>query len=318
MLLRPYGYDKILAVDPVTHTLVGISLANAFFRPTMGKAALPVMALASNLPDIDALVHLAGEPAVILMRRTFGHSIFLLPIWSFAFAWIMRRFYPSIRLSALFGITLLSALIHLFFDLVNSFGVVPLWPLSFWRPELAIVFIIDLILTGILITPLLLAFPRKMRTYRVPFSRASIALVLLYLIFCGTSRSMAYEKLETEAEHLGGQASFYYVFPEPLGPHRWRGLLLYGNQYRVYLIHPLSGQIELKDIIVSEIEDPLVRKARQKPLARGLEWFFKAPVWTVLKNPQSIPVEVTVSDLRFRSVVIGRDPPFVFRFPVQP
>ena len=67
-------------MDPVTHTLVGAGMANAFFRRRVGPEAIPILALASNLPDIDAVVHLTGDPAALLWRRSFGHSLFTIPV----------------------------------------------------------------------------------------------------------------------------------------------------------------------------------------------------------------------------------------------
>ena len=96
-------------MDPVTHTLIGIGMANAFFRRRIGPEAVPILAIASNLPDVDALVHLSSDPTAVLMRRTFGHSLFLLPIWAIGLAFILRRFYPRLDLRTLFGLSLLGS-----------------------------------------------------------------------------------------------------------------------------------------------------------------------------------------------------------------
>ncbi|MBI4715240.1 MAG: hypothetical protein HY760_04780 [Nitrospirae bacterium] len=42
------------ASDTVTHTLIGVGLGNAFFRRRIGPPALVILAVASNLPDVDA------------------------------------------------------------------------------------------------------------------------------------------------------------------------------------------------------------------------------------------------------------------------
>jgi len=301
-------------VDPVTHTLIGIGMANAFFRRRIGKEAVPVLAIASNLPDVDAIVHLTGDPTAILMRRTFGHSIFMFPIWSLVFALVLRRFYPRLSLGTLFGLSLLGATVHVFFDLVNSFGVVLLWPFSDWRPELAIVFIIDLLLTGLLVAPLLLCLFQRMRPFLILFSRASMACVAAYLIFCGANRILAQQALEAEAVRLHLHPDFSYVFPEPLGPQRWKGVLREQDLYRLYLIHSLWKRVELIDEVRTEIDDPVVKHVRATALAHRLEWFFKAAVWKVQNAPINDAATVIVYDLRFRSVVIDRGTPFVYRF----
>src|SRR5437899_2768976 len=204
-------------MDPVTHTLVGVVMANAFFRRRIGPESVPILAIASNLPDLDAVVHLTGDPGAVLMRRTFGHSLFLVPFWAFLLALALRRRYSRPGIRALFALCLLGAAVHLFFDLINSFGVVLLWPFSAWRPELALVFIIDFVLTGLLALPLLLAWARRMRPHLAALSRLSLACVALYLLICGAGRARAATLLAPEARG----ADFAYVFPEPLGPQRW-------------------------------------------------------------------------------------------------
>jgi len=303
-------------LDPVTHTLVGIGLANAFFRKRIGAAAVPILAVASNLPDIDAVVHLTGDPAAILMRRTFGHSLFLLPFWALALALLFQRRYKTIRLPALYGLVALGAAVHLFFDLINSFGVVLLWPFSDWRPERAIVFIIDLILTGLLAAPLLLSQIPFMRPRLETLSRFSVGCVAVYLAFCGVNRMLA-QKMLAEAPVISRSPDFIYTFPEPLGPHRWRGVALEGEIYQIYLVNPLANRIELKDKIQTKWNDPRVKRVAESPLGKRLTRFFKAPVWEVESNRMSDepkPVKVSLYDLRFTSLVIDRANPFLFRF----
>lgn len=299
-------------MDPVTHTLCGVGLANAFFRRRVGPAAIPILALASNLPDLDVAVHLTLDPTAVLMRRTFGHSVFMLPIWSVALAWALGRRYRQVRFPEMLGMVLLGAGTHVFFDLINSFGVVLFWPFSRARPELAMVFIIDFILTGLLVLPLLLAAVRSLRPRLVPLSRAALACVAVYLVFCAGNRALAAGILERQVRaDQEAPADFTYVFPESLGPHRWRGVARHGGTYRLYLVRSLAGRSELREEVLTELDSPVVAAARQTPLGRRLEWFFKAPVWNV-----SGPGQASVHDLRFRSLVVPRPPVFAYDVPV--
>lgn len=297
-------------MDPVTHTLIGVGMGQAFFRRRLGTGAVTTLALASNLPDIDALVHFTADPAAITMRRSFGHSIFAFPVWSLVLGLLLSRRYPHIPWRTLFGLCLLGAGVHVFFDLVNSFGVRILWPFNPYRPELAIIFIIDLILLG------LLAFPYFTgRANWVPACRVSMACVAFYVLFCLANRQLAQSALarETGSPHC----DFSYVFPEPLGPHRWRGVLRQGGLYKVYLIHSLTGRAELKAEVPTALGNPLVEKVRESPGGRKLEAFFKAPVWRVAAGRGGLP-EVRVFDLRFRSLVINRRGAFEYAFPIAP
>jgi inner membrane protein len=298
-------------VDPVTHTLVGAVAAQAFLRKRVGPEAVPILCWASNLPDIDAVVMLGSDPAAITLRRTFGHSLFLLPVWALALAAVLKRFYPSQRLPTLFALSLLGASLHVFFDLVNSFGVVALWPLSSYRPELAIVFIIDLALTAALAAPFVFFQDRLERACRV-----AAAAACAYVLLCAGARAHAAARLAEHARGLDAQMS--YVFPEPLGAHRWRGVVRFGDEWRVYLIRALSGRVEPARIELTDEGRPSVGRVRRiSPLARRLEAFFKAPVWTERRAPDGDGALVTVYDLRFRPIVLSRRTPFEYAFQVR-
>jgi len=302
-------------VDPVTHTLTGVTAANAFFRRRVGPAAIPILAVAANLPDVDAVMHLIGGPAAITFRRTFGHSVFLIPLWAAALALLFRLLYPHIRFRALYLLCLFGAAMHVFFDLVNSFGVVVLWPFSDWRPELAIVFIIDLALTGLLAAPLVISIAKRARPHIVLLSRASVAAVAIYLGLCGAGRAVASRNLAEAAAGSGGVPDFTYVFPEPLGPSRWRGVVREGDRYRLYLIHVPGGTAEAMGGVGTDPGDPAVREILGSPLGLRLASFFKAPVWEVRREGGA--ADVSAWDLRFDSLLLGRAPVFRYEFRVH-
>lgn len=311
-------------MDPVTHTLSGVVLANAVFRKRIGPGAVPILAVAANLPDIDALVHITGDPAAVVLRRSFGHSILLLPLLCLLFALLMHRFYPHLERRSLFGLGLAGAAMHIVLDLINSFGVVLLWPLSDWRPELAIVFIIDFILTGFLVLPLIARAVPRLRSRVTSISRFALAAVAVYLVLCGTGRHLALGALRTETAASGEKPDFVYVFPEALGPHRWRGVVRSGDGYVVYLIRLMSGRVDAVARFTTRTDDARVQRVLETRLGSRLQGFFKAPVWQVVEgsagggNGGRRAAEVTGLDLRFLSVVLHRDPVFVFRFRVEP
>ena len=134
------------------------------------------------------------------------------------------------------------------------------------------------------------SLPRSRRSDLAGLSRAALLVVMAYLLFCGGNRWLAERALAREAAALGSPPSFSYVFPEPLGPHRWRGVLRHADTYRLYLIHSLTGEAEKRGEVKSRLEDQAVQAARASPLGIRLERFFKAPVWEV-SEPAS-PVEV--------------------------
>jgi len=315
-------------VDPVTHTLTGVTAANGWFRRRIGPEAVPILAVAANLPDLDGASYLGGGPYALILRRTFGHSIFLIPVWCALFALAAGWIFPRLRFRTRFALALFGCAMHLLFDLINSFGVVVLWPFSDWRPELAIVFIVDFVLTGLLAAPLLLALSKRLRPRLAALSRASCAAVVLYLALCGLSRARAMQFLDANVEAAPayapgesvraghGPPEFSYVFPEPLGPHRWRGVVRDDDLYRLYLIDSIRGSVERVEEMRTFDDDPRVASAKRSPVGAKLDRFFKAPVWTVTEGSDGAAT-VSVSDLRFRTLVLHRKAIFEYVFRVR-
>jgi inner membrane protein len=304
-------------VENVTHTLAGVALAHAFFRDRAGRAAVPILAAASNLPDIDVLVHLSGDPAAVTLRRSFGHSLLLLPIACLLLTLLLRRLVPRLPLPLLLGMVAAGAAGHLLLDLINSFGVLLLWPASLWRPELAMVFIVDPVLTFLLAAPLLACWPRPLRPRLGGLSRAALAAAVVYLGVCGAGRLLAARELDRATTHDGLRPDFTYVFPEPLGPHRWRGVARQEGVYSLYLLYPFGGGGRDGAVpagrLASAAGAPAARAAAATPLGRRLRRFFKAPVWEVARDGGK--ETACVHDLRFRSIVLDRGAVFVFCFP---
>lgn len=287
-------------MDPLTHTLIGANLANAFFKKKNGPEAVPILCWASNLPDLDVAVLLSGDPLAVTLRRTFGHSLLTAPLLVLGLAGFFKWKYPKQRWGELLIMCGAGAAVHVFFDLVNSFGVRLLWPLDPWRPELAIIFIIDLFLTGLLALPYLL--PKADRTR---WAKIALCLVAVYVNFCELSRRQAVKLFAPLAQG----ADFSYVFPEPLGPHRWRGVARRGSEYSVYLVEPWAKRLTGKGTVATDLDRPEVVDARRSVDGRRVTAFFKAPVWSVDAHGRA-----RVYDLRFTSLVMKRRPGFSFSF----
>lgn len=295
-------------MDPVTDSLLGAGLAHAFFKKRAGPEALPALVLAANLPDVDAVVLLTGSPAALTLRRSFGHSLFCLPWLCLALALVLKALYPAKSLASFFRLALLGAGVHVLFDLLTSSGVLLLWPLSYWRPELDLLFVMDLELILILAAPFILCLPRWEGLERG--SRHALAAAAGYLILCAASRGAAAYRLSREAAGFGAEVSF--VFPEPYGAHRWRGILRKGNLYRAYLLDNFAWTTELKKEIRSDLDDPRVALARRSAAAGWVEPFFKAPVW----RGQAQPPQARVYDLKLRPLATDEGLLFEWVFPI--
>src|SRR5262249_24085657 len=121
-------------MDNITHTLIGIGLARSGLAQRLGRGTTAVLAVASNLPDVDGEC-LACGPLGFLWRRTLTHSFAGGVLLSVAAAALVRRFYPHFSWKAAFGLTLLGVAGHVLANLWNSYGVVLFSPLNWQRVD---------------------------------------------------------------------------------------------------------------------------------------------------------------------------------------
>jgi inner membrane protein len=297
-------------VDNLAHTLIGIGVARSGLSRRYGPGTTATLAIASNLPDIDALYAIFDPWDRFMLRRTHTHALIALPLLAALLAFALQRRYRERPWGVLFGLSLLGIVLHVLFDLVNSFGVVVLWPFSPHRFELESVFIIDLFIWGLMIGSIAAARFRKSeegkrRTYQV-----GVAALGVYIVLClaAHSRAEAQVREELARENLHPQA--LRVFPEPLGPQRFRAAARVGGAWNVYLCSLFRGTSELRGVYPTDDASPRVAEIRATPKGRALDRFMAAPVWTAEPDGR-----VQVYDLRFRSLVVPRGPTFQVEFP---
>ncbi len=124
-------------MDPLTHTLVGATLA----RTRLGRGVTlgtPALVLGANLPDVDVLSALAGTDASFAFRRGWTHGpigLALLPLGLAAalLAWDAllrggRPERPRARPVPLVALAYVAGLTHPLLDWLNTYGVRWLMP----------------------------------------------------------------------------------------------------------------------------------------------------------------------------------------------
>jgi membrane-bound metal-dependent hydrolase YbcI (DUF457 family) len=303
-------------MDNLTHTLIGVAVAESGLSRKFGRGATWVLAITSNLPDVDAILILFGTQESFLYRRMFTHSILGVLIISLVVSFLFKLWIKNIETSVLFSLSLLGMSLHVFCDLINSYGVVLLYPFSRTRFEFGTMFIIDLTLWGLLLFPVvgLLLFPplRRIQKFRERCWRISASGVAAYIALSFFARAEAWQILKKQMLNDKISPSFSAVFPEALGLHRFRGVIKSGSTYDLYQLNLLKHSAVFVQSYATFENVPEVMKIRQSERAQKLEWFFKAPVWQ--KDPQN-PGAWEVFDLRFVSTVLkGKNPFFTFKF----
>lgn len=169
-------------MDPITHGIAGALLGKAFFSTNVGskstenegqrrhartvtRVAIFAATLGAVFPDVDVVADMiSSDPlAIVKYHRGITHSFFGLPFFAVGLAaltrWVTRRWKipsPSFgMLTLIYGVGILS---HILLDGTTSFGTRMLTPFSQRRVAWDWMFIIDFVLTSLLLLPQLTAW----------------------------------------------------------------------------------------------------------------------------------------------------------------
>ena len=123
-------------MDNLTHTLVGLTLAESGLKRT-SRLATTTLVIAANLPDVDGLSYLfGGSTTGLTFRRGWTHGVlamFVLPLLLVAvlLGWErLRRQPPGSRAGWLLVLAAIGVWSHPLLDLLNTYGVRLLMPFS--------------------------------------------------------------------------------------------------------------------------------------------------------------------------------------------
>lgn len=119
-------------MDPLTHTLLGATLASTRLRDTT-RLATAALVIGANLPDVDSIFYFTAQDDVALgFRRGWTHGILALAVLPFlqtalllAYARLTRT---QVHAGALLGLSALAILTHPFLDWLNNYGLRWLMP----------------------------------------------------------------------------------------------------------------------------------------------------------------------------------------------
>ncbi len=281
-------------------------MARAGLSQKFGRGTTVILAVASNLPDLD-VVCLFGGPIAFLWRRTPTHSFLGAAILIVLATFVFRRYYPNLSWPVVFGLTTLGVAGHLFADLWNAYGVVLFWPFDWRRVSLNWIYIIDLMIWALLIASWALSRVRPERTTRI--WQTGLCLIAVYVGICEWCSNTSI----TLARAQSNSTAPIYIYPEPFGPQRFRAVVQQPEIYEHYLAYPFHRKIELLAKIIPEEKTPIVEAARKTEAAARFDAFFLTPVWRESSDHQA----AIVYGLEFRSALMPRGVPFTFRVTPQ-
>lgn len=273
-------------MDTLTHALSG-ALVGRLLAPRRapgaadGKAAVAPSwqivvagAVAAAFPDIDFLLGYVSDIAYLRGHRGVTHSLLLLPLWAALLSWLAARAFTAAtgtnaRWRAFYPVAAAALLIHIVGDLITQFGTMIFAPLSDRRFGWGTTFIIDLVLSGLLVAGL--GASALWRRSRIP-AAAALVLVAGWIAVCATGRSEAIAFARSYAAANGIHPVTVDAAPRPASPFNWTAIVFDGERY-----HYAHVNTRRSEMLHAGRDDNFIRRlsAPYRPLAQA-EWQTRA------------------------------------------
>jgi Predicted membrane-bound metal-dependent hydrolases len=335
-------------MDTVTHGLTGWLVARALPDDWKGEhpaIATAVVALGSVLPDADNAASLLGSALYLRVHRGLSHSLLGISVSSLVLALLFACFGKWKDTKRLFLLALLGQVSHVALDLLNAYGTQVFQPFSDARLSLDLLFVVDLLFSGIVIAGI--ALSRGGKSGRARVAMASLAVyVRIAALLHGRAvdlvrdaavrsgvrvvtasalpqlPSVALPSMDrlgfatpavaspAEKDHPGSRAAVERrSVPFPAGPFAWNGFVDDGRTFLRAEVDPLAGTLEWKQRELRCADVPEVRGLRGLSDVETYLWFARFPAVHVTADHGR--TEVTFYDMRFSGMPGPR--PFLLR-----
>jgi inner membrane protein len=319
-------------VDPFTHMLTGACVSRAGLNRKTALATLTLV-LAFEAPDIDSVAYFWGGVTGLEHHRGITHSLIGAPFLAVGVVALVygihrwrntrqktvpegaaggafSKLAPNWKL--LYAYALLGALVHLFQDFTNNYGVRPFAPFNEKWYSWDIVFIVDpimlLAMFLALVLPGLMALVTEEIGSRKPQFRgrgaAIVALICLAMVILvrDFEHRRAVNALNARTYH-GEDPLRASAFPQPINLFSWNGVVETQDFFEMTPVDSGSGEIDPQNMAIVRYkpeETPVSLAAKKSRLGRVyLDWA-QYPLVTVEKL-EGGRYQVHFEDLRFES-----------------
>lgn len=307
-------------MEPVTHLLTGACLARAGLNRRTGLATLTLV-LASEAPDSDFATAMGGSVSYLQHHRGFTHTFLGAPVVAaFVLAvvygiyrflrWRGRQLKMPPRWRLLYLYALIAALVHIFLDFTNSYGVRPLAPFHWKWYSWDILYIVDPLILAILI--LSLAIPgllgmvsEEIGARKSPRGRGAAIFALICFAAIIYLRDFEHRRAVNQLESVtyhDQDARRVSAFPNMLNPFLWNGVVETHDFFETLPVAPRSGEIDsqmTESIRYKPEETPVTLAAKKSRLGRVyLDWA-QYPIVEAEPLPDNKGFRVRFTDLRF-------------------
>lgn len=285
-------------MDNITHTLTGAIASKAGSEQHHTRLIFWIVLVAANLPDIDFLLQFFGDRIFYMEHhRGLSHSFVFAPFFAAFVALILKLSVKGIAFKLVFVYTFIGIVIHIFFDLITSFGTMIFYPVTDARYALDLIFIIDPWLTGSMIVFLILG--RRFKIHRKKIMWGAIAFIAVYFLLAFVNREIVRSKADDYFTGLGIEYQRMIILPQPFAITNWMVAVETGDA--AYQIFTNTFQHPDKYFV---FDYPLIEPNKFIYIAKNtgevefFKWFARLPVYDYYRTDEGNHV-VEYYDLQF-------------------
>lgn len=320
-------------MDNLTHTLSGLVAARLYPARNLPMRTRYIAAvLATNMPDLDIVLAPVSSELYLIHHRGETHSLLMFPLWALLLSWIFSRMFKSPGgWRDFYGLTAVALLIHIFGDWITSYGTQLFAPLSHQTYSLGTTFIIDPLISLVLLLGYLGSLWKKSSLRPAQLS------VLVVAVWIGVQFYWKQQALDTGdayAQAQGWNGAQVSAEPRPIAPFNWTVIIRENERYHYAHLKLNAGtqRVAAADAnwlgrALAAFQPPqlanwntaaqfgngqdnvLARDIWARPEFAFFRWFADAPaLYRIDHHPQGSCV--WFEDLRFAAP--GRESPFRF------
>lgn len=288
-------------MDTATHLLTSLGVAAlgqnipVIKEEDTRKAVFWAAVAGSQIPDLDIIYRLKSELAYLEVHRGFSHSFPSLIVIPLLLTLIIGLFYPRLSRSLVLIVAFASTLLHIFLDLLTSYGTQFLWPLSDKRLDWDILMIIDPFI--LLVCAIAMLVAKKTNRAPVKIFSTMFGVLGLYILLRTGIHHQAY--LMVNAKYEAEKYRLISVLPG-FGLSKWEYILDPSDKRKPLIV----GYVDVRAGKVIEEHQfltatgPVVDAAAKVPVGRAFTKFARHPLATVKETNAGYLVSWT--DLRYR------------------
>lgn len=234
-------------MDPITHGVLGATVAQLCLYKKDKHNAWIVGALAAMAPDLDVLIRSEQNPMLLLLyHRHFTHSLLFIPFGALVVTLALMLFK---RFRVHWQLTFIAALIgystHGLLDALTSYGTLLYWPFSDQRVSWDIVSIVDPLVT----IPLILGLIWSKKFNSVKGLWVSLLFVGLFFIGNGVQHERALNQLDKYASKHQLHFDKMRAHPKLASSTQWLGIATAGTQFYAFnILTPLWHDAQINKV----------------------------------------------------------------------